>query len=227
LTGVEERSVDEAVASLASRTLVVAVAAGAGVVLAHLANAALDRPFNDLDAEREGNFLTWLSVSAAFVAAAAAALHAVLLRRDRLLMWVLAAALAFLSLDDAIEIHERLGDKVSDALPERLESFGSAVQLVLVGPALAIAFGGVLLLARRTVPEARRTLLAGLGCLAGAIVIELVVGTATNEIEERGTSWPDTVRHGLEEGAELAGWVAIAGALAAAVCAALVSAARR
>jgi hypothetical protein len=226
-TGGGAAPVDAAVSTLATRALPAAVAAGAAVAVAHGLNAALDRPFADLDAEREGNFLTWLSVGATFAAAAAAAVHALLLRRHRAAMGVLAAALAFLSLDDAIEIHERLGDRVSAELPDRLDSFASALQLLLVGPALALAFAGVLLLARRTVPAARRTLLAGLAFLAAAIAIELLLGVATNELEESGVDWPDVVRHGLEEGVELSGWIAVASGATAATCAALVSEARR
>jgi hypothetical protein len=82
------------------------------------------------------------------------------------------------------------------------------------------------LAARDAFPDARRALLAGLACLVAGILIESLAGPVTEHLEERGTHWPDHVRVGFEEGAELAGALLLAIGLLAVLLSRLLAAAR-
>ncbi len=91
----------------------------------------LDNRFPNLDPAGEGNLPTWLSVVCAFAGAFAPFLHAVVFTERRLLYRSLAAALAYVSLDDFVQIHERLEAEAvrrwdsRSAPPNRLTSCSS------------------------------------------------------------------------------------------------------
>jgi hypothetical protein len=205
---------------LARRAVLLAALVGAGALLAHMVNWALDVPFRDLDADAEANFMTWLGTVGAFAAALMAGLHAAVLREGRVLWALLAASLAFLSADDAILIHERLADKVADRLGDVEGAAVDVLQLALTSPALAVAFVGSWTVARGAPPQARRALLIGLACLVGAVATELVWGGALKALDAE-DGFVDALRLGVEEAFELAGWISLAGGLAAVALAAL------
>jgi hypothetical protein len=86
------------------------VAIGAVAIQAalHLGNAVvLDNRISSFDADHEGNLIAWAGSSAIFAAACSAGLLALVRARDRLLLGLLAAAVAFLSLDETAALHER------------------------------------------------------------------------------------------------------------------------
>ena len=186
--------------------LVAAVGVSAVLIVAQLVNGlALDDRYFDLNARAEGNVFTWASVCATF----AAALGASLLGRH-----VLAAILAFLSLDDLALVHERLGDKVArDALglsEELADQFEVVAFLPLLGLALLIAWQ----LASRLADADGRRVRLGLMTLGSAIVVE-ILGVFTRPLEEDGTRWPNIIRVAVEEALEVGGWALLASGLLA------------
>jgi hypothetical protein len=221
-----EADLSERVRALTARVPAAALAAAAALALVHTFNMlVLDDGLRDLDAEDEANLITWLSTVAAFAAAMGAGLHALLLRERRVLMAAVAAAIAYLSLDDAISLHERLGDKVGISLLHGSEHLASRLQLILISPALAGVLLGGWLLARDAFPEARRAIKLGLVSLVGSIAIEQGLDTLTNRWEATGLEWPDVLRNGIEEAAKLAGWIGLAGGLTALLLCRLLTAA--
>jgi len=190
----------------------VAALGGLGVLVAHAIGVLLlERRIDDLDAEREANALAWLSTTASGVAAVAALLLALLLTSPRrVALLALAVGLAFVSLDEAVQIHERLGYRIGRHVLGASDETANRLQLVAIMPVLATVFLMVCLVARRARRDMRVCLLGGLAALLSAIVFEQAAGTLTNAWEREGTLWPDVLRVGLEEGSEVAGWVLIA-----------------
>lgn len=199
-----------------------ALAAAAGLLLAHVVGAfVLDGRIEMIDAAMEGNAPTWASSAAAAAAAAAAALLAIVAPNYRWSGVSAAAALAFLSLDESVEIHERLGDVVGRDLLGASEDLAGSLQLVFLLPVLLILFVVIVRIGWRERSRLRATsalLLGGLMVLAMSVGTEQVLGRLTNHIEEQGTDWPDVIRVGLEEAAELGGWLLLAAGLFALVC---------
>lgn len=181
-----------------------------GVVVLHLVGVfLLDRRLELVLADQERNLITWLSSSAA-VAVAVGALVALVLRAShRPALAVVAAGSAFLSFDEAIELHERLGPELAELLGAS-EATGDRLQLVTIAPVLGAVFLGAGLLALRAPPDVRRLLVAGLVALVGAVAIEQVLGGLTNALEASGPDWPDVLRVALEEAAEVTGWLLLA-----------------
>lgn len=194
----------------------IAAATVAAQSAAHLVGVRLlDDQYLHLNADDEHGFPAWLSSSVTFTAAFASLLLALLREAvDRKLV-ALAGLLAFFSLDDAVGIHERLAEKVGDALgygdtAERLIWPIVYLPLLIVGVALLLYVG-------RQLPQRLERLLRwGLGFLALAVVAEGVSTVLSAADAERG-SWPDALEVIVEEGAELAAWILIATALLAAV----------
>jgi hypothetical protein len=197
----------------------VAVGALALELLAHVANEwLLDGRVANLNAGAETNAPTWASSVATFAAALAVVLLLVADGRRRLDLLLLAALLAWFSLDDIIEAHERVSGKleVLESLPEYVRT---RLWLPVYLPLLGLA--GLLLLrvAAEAPARAGRFVRAGLLFLVVGIAFE-VVGLSTKWLAEGDVLWPDDIRVGLEEGIELSGWIAVAtGTLAAAIAA--------
>jgi len=188
--------------------------AGVGVLLAHLvAILVLDRRVSGLDAEREGNALTWLASSAAGSAAVAALLLAFVPPARRVLIIALGAGLAFLSLDEAAQIHERLGALVVQRLLGGSKELEGPIEPVTILPVMALVFVTVALLALRARRTLRISLLGALALLVLSVLVEQLVGPFTNRQQREGLIWPDAIRNGLEEGLEVAGWIVLAAAL--------------
>ena len=203
------------------RALIAAPAVGAASAVIYWTNAALGLPVEQLDHAGEGTFLSWLSVVGAAFGAAFAAAHALWIQQMRGAVLIVALGIAFLSLDEAIEIHERVGDRVVPLLPGVL-AHDDAVQFVLIGPVLLAVAGGLVALARRTTPTARRTLLVGLAYLGAAVLLELVLATLIPSSGEADRGLGVVARRGVEEAVELAGWVTIAFGLAGTLAASLI-----
>ena len=128
------------------------------------------------DVGREYNMATWYSsglwLLMGALAAAIAATRPVLRRS----WWLLAAAALFASVDEYLEVHERL-DVPADRLLERLP-FDLGFSWVLLGGPIALVVGLLLLRLVLALPDRARNglLLGGVLFLAGAIGIESVNG---------------------------------------------------
>ena len=152
-----------------------AVLGGVGVVLG-LVSAALqlakDRGFDPpslqldrlLNVDEDLSVMNWLT-SATFLLAAVAAVAVAGSRPvSRLRWWGLAGALAFVSLDEAAQVH----DPVTANAEERLRAGGAgAVMVVLVAVAVAAALGAFLL---RLEPPVRWRVAGALGLVVVAAV---------------------------------------------------------
>lgn len=209
--------------TLAARTLRAAiVVAVVGVIvqtIAHLTNAfAFDGEYLQLDADAEGTAFAWASSVAVFSGALAAFLHALFWEEKRLSLLIAALLLAFLSLDEIIQVHERIGLLVGGDLLGFEDYVAVRLWLVLYAP-LLIVLAVLLLGASELLPDdATRTLRYGLAALVTAIALE-GVGLPTKWLkDEFAVAWPDTLRIAAEEAAELSGWILISASLIAGVC---------
>lgn len=169
----------------------------------HLVNAVLwDK--RALNVNFEDNPFAWASTVATASVAFVALIRAAGLPGDRVAYALLAAVLAFLSLDDMIAIHEDLGTEAADLLG-LAQSYDSVLWPVLYFPVLGL---GVLLLLRfgRAAPERpRRFIYAGLALLAAALAAEVLSGPWTGGEEESA----HVIEGAFEEAAELAAWILI------------------
>lgn len=203
-----------AVARLVRFAIAVAVVATVVQSLTTAANLfILDGAADRLDATVEGGVWTWAAAGAALVGAAAAAASAVALDHARRRFWLLAVALAFLSLDDWLVLHERVGEWFRDVLgtPE----YVGGLWVLAYPPVLAAVAWGLWRTATEAHPAVRRALLVSLALLAASVVVELMgIGTKAFE-ESTGNADPHDLRAIVEEGAELAAWILAAGGLLA------------
>jgi hypothetical protein len=146
----------------------------------------------------ERNVPTWAASSLLVLCAAALGLCARRAERDRAAWWALSAVFALMSLDEAIEIHEHLGDAFAG---EGVLYFGWVVPGAAIATALALAFAG--LLRRLEPPDRSRFLVAGAIYVGGALGMELPLGWWTERAGD------DNLVYGLldwiEETLELAG----------------------
>ena len=188
-----------------------------------LSAAASTRPgpyVYDLDPSGEGNVFSWASTVAAFGAAFAAGLHALVMPVRRWLFGALGGIFAFFSLDDMVTVHERLGMKVFDDLLGLPDNVSGQLEITLYAPLFAIALVLVGRLAREVPRRIATVLMTGAGLLAIAAAVELA-GTVTRRLGEGDAGLANRVRIGFEEASELAGWVLVAAALTAILCASL------
>lgn len=189
----------------------------------HLVNElVLDGSATMLDADAEGALFAWLASVAIFAGGLMAFVYA-LAGGDRRRYGVLAAVLVYLSLDEIVQIHERLGTAVGGDVLGLPGWADVRLWLVIYAPLLA----GTLVLLLRVAGDAdgwpRRSIRGGIGLLVAAIAIE-AAGLLTKWLEERGTELPDVLRITVEEATELGGWVLISGGLTAVVVTALTGA---
>ena len=216
-----------AAAFVADRVLTVSVSFA---VVGALAQAAvgivngilLERRSGLLDPDAEYTVFAWASGVAAFSAALAALLLGILWRTGRVQLLVLATFIAFYSVDDLLVIHEPLTAKVFGGILGLPTGLAGRMSGALYFPLLAATVVLLLLEARRMPIRAARFVVAGLACLAGGVLLELVNGalTAADLISFRDT-W-DVLIAMTEESIELAGWILVAGALLSVLCGRLV-----
>jgi hypothetical protein len=204
-----ERPCDVA-ARLVSLGLAAALAAVVLQTAGHLSNSfLLDGGYAELDATRDAGPFTWMSSVATFAAAFAAGIGALLYSRRRFELALLAALLAFLSLDDAVQAHEGL------------EHAGALVFLAAYFPLLG---GALLLLARaaRDAPgRAGASIAAGLALLVASIGVRVVGGVAT--VLGGVPDWIRVVGEAAMQDAKLGGWILVAAGMTASVCFLLVA----
>jgi hypothetical protein len=215
-TGEEPADSAEVVDRLLRTGVALAVAGVAIQTLVHVVNLfVLDDRYYHLDVSAEKTVFAWASSAATFAAACASLLIAAIPQtKRRLWMLILGLLLAQLSLDDFVEIHERLGVEVDDLL-DLPEFIGPRVWVVVYFPLLVVAAALLVWSALESPPRPSRYQLAGLGLLVLGVASE-ALGVFTKLLEEHGIESPHRLRAGLEEGLELGGWILIAAALTAA-----------
>jgi hypothetical protein len=199
-----------------------AVAAVAFQTVAHFTNEfLLDDRIEGLDADIEGNVFTWASSVSTFTVGLAAFLHAFVFPTRRREFGLLAGLGLLFSLDDAIQLHERLALEVGEdliGLPDYI-----AVRLWLVFYLPLLLLSGLLLwrIAEEVWEPSGRMLRLGLLLLVASVPAE-IVGAGTRWLDEEGTSVPEDFRVAVEEGLELGGWILAAVGLMTAVVVALI-----
>ena len=193
--------------------LVLAVATQSAL---HLLNWALmDLRIDRLHADVDGSLVGWTGTVMTWTAALAAGLLALLGRGTRTPMLVLAAACAFLSLDDMVRLHE--------ILAPLLRQFGVQGHTGRLWPfvylPLLCGVGWLLLRTARSVELVTgRRIVAGLCCLVTAVVLEAALVPLLFARGSDVASGPYALEVTVEEALELTGWGLIAfGLLAAAV----------
>jgi len=151
--------------------ILLAVAAVAAQTAVHLANGLLfDGRYTQLNADSEYTPFSWASTVASFSAASVVLGAAIVFERRRSLL--LAAVLAYLSLDDAIRLHERLAET---ALGHGLALPSYMIRLLwpaLYVPILVLAVALLWTFARKIPTSARRLTGFGVLLLASAVVAE-------------------------------------------------------
>jgi hypothetical protein len=189
--------------------------AGAGVYLTLTAvavqsvlyalNVAFSADIQAIDVNAEHTLFAWLASVEIFAAALACMLLAVsgLARKGFLL--TLAGLIAFLSLDEAVAIHERIGLRVV-ALLDVSPSWDSVIWPILYVPLLLTVLILLVLESRRGPQLTSVLVLAGLGCLAAAVGAEVI--SFPFSTGEGGIS--HAIEGAAEEALELGGWGLIA-----------------
>lgn len=208
-------------AGAGDRVLVIGIAIAAVTVtvqsVGHLVGVRLlDDRYLHLNADDELGLAAWTSASAAFAAAFGVLLLALL--QETIDRWLLALVglVAFFSLDDAVVVHERAAEKIAGAF-----GWGEYAER-LTWPILFLplfAAGLILLLyaANLLPPRSRRVVYWGIGLFVVALAAEAISSLLYSSADVERGSWPDALEVIVEEGAELAGWIIIAGAFLAAV----------
>jgi hypothetical protein len=172
---------------------------------------ALDRRVGTFDVDSERGISAWAATVAIFSTGFVALLLSVVESSRRLRLLALAGAVTFLSFDESLIVHERLGLAVTEALDlsdKYLRVAWPAIYLPLLAAVAALIFQ----LAWTSPNPARRLLAIGLITLGGAVGLE-IAGLALDLIP----SLPDelyTAEIALEEAAELAGWILLTTGLA-------------
>lgn len=179
---------------------------------AHFAYVFLfDARVGQLNLDAENNAFAWASSVTTFVAALLAVAVAYLWHRVWLLL--VAAVLAVFSLDDAVQLHEELGEWANGklGLPDEL---ARVIWPALFFPLLAFVFVALWRLANRAAKPVRVTIRLALGLLVLAIVAEASAAAWYGTGGEAET-FVGALEIAIEESAELAGWILVATGLAA------------
>jgi hypothetical protein len=165
-----------------------------------------------LNADAEQNAFAWASSMSTFAAGFFLLLPAVAMDTLDRMTVALVSAIMFFSLDDAIGLHERLADRSLEIVDLDITVERIAWPTLYL-PALAFVFFMLWRIARSNAEPISTAMKAGLALLAVAIFAEITSAFYIGDAD-LGT-WPDVFEVTLEEGAELAGWTLIAGAMAA------------
>ena len=202
-------AVDERRHDIVAAGVLLTVAAVAVQTALYLADVyVLDRRVGTFDVDGEGGLSSWAASVTTFSTALLALLLALVQSARRVHLFVLAAAAAFLSFDEVVIVHERIGLKVTEALDLSNTYLRIAWPIVYL-PLLATVAAILFQLARTNTDPVRSLLGIGLALLACAVGLE-IGGLALDLIPTlTETSWLYTMEIALEEGAELAGWILI------------------
>jgi hypothetical protein len=197
----------------AERVILVGYALGAGLVAIQtvigFVNAfGLDARHIQLDPDEENTVWAWLSVVATFSVAFAAFVLSTFVQRRNPAFVTLAVLACYLSLDDAVQLHERIGHRVGEAIG--LDRYGDRIlQPFLVLPVAAVVFVLVWRLTRDAARPIELQARVGLALLVCGLAAEAVARVAELDPPEAA----NYVEVMVEEGLELGGWVLIAAAL--------------
>jgi len=175
------------------------VLASAGLVvelLDHLAPAKSLRPWVELfSLSYEENLPAWYASALLLTTALLTTGHAARARRYRRHWWFMAAALAYVSLDEVVQLHERLGDVFEGHGPLYFGWVIPAGVVVIVLAALYLPF-------LRDLPAAtrRRFVIAAVVYVGGALLMELPLGLWTERFgdDSLGYALIDVVEETLE-----------------------------
>jgi hypothetical protein len=202
----------------ASRALIDRVAAGGGLFA--VAAVAVQTTVHGLNAmltddgywsvNSENNPIAWAHAAAIFSSAFVCALHALLVEQRRTTLTVAAILLAFLSVDEAIQVHERLIGRVLD-WTGLSATWDSVLWPIVYLPVCAVLAWALWRVSDQAPWPAARLLVGGLGLLVVAVLAEMV--SAPWSDEDGGAV--HTVEGAFEEAAELGGWIAVATGLTA------------
>jgi hypothetical protein len=198
----------------------------------HLVDAAvLDLRIDRLDADRDQSVWSWAGSAAELTAGFGAALLAVVAPRRWKTLAFLALVFVFFSMDDTIQVHERLShifDHFGTPIPRRIVWPMLYAPLMLVTSVLLWRVSGAI------AERCRRAVRGGLVMLAAAVVLEFAVSTLIIHAGYGRTH--DDTRTGsmlyeyevvVEEALELAGWLLIGAGLVSTGLDLLVRRARR
>jgi hypothetical protein len=214
--------------ALEHRTLRVGVALALALAalqsIAHLMNLAFfDLRIDMINADSDSGAFAWASSVATSCAALLLCLLAIMRPTRTWPLVALAGAVALMSLDDMVALHERVSGLGTTLGP--IEHFARIFWPLVFMPLLAATFVGLLGVAAGLRIAPGRALLAGLALLVVAIALEM----ASPILFALGSDHGDLAYElevVLEEGAELAGWVLVSTGLAAAVLTAAPEASR-
>jgi len=171
----------------------------------HVLNVAFSADIRSIDVNGEYTLFAWLASVVIFAAALACVLLAVLGLGRKGFLLPLAGLIAFLSLDEAAVIHERIGLRVV-ALLDLSPSWDSIIWPVLYLPLLVTVLILLVLESRRGPELTSLLVLLGLGCLAAAVGAEL----ASSPYSTAEGGLPHAIEGAAEEALELGGWGLIA-----------------
>jgi hypothetical protein len=176
---------------------------------------AFDSRYGSLDANADLAPFAFASASATLFCGACALLLAATWPRRAVPLALLAAGLAYLSVDDMFAIHERISTRLDLDL-FGIDDMGRALWPVVYLPLIGACFLMLRFVGSTLRPAPRRLLRLGLALLVVAIALEMFtlllvnIGIATGNLAYE-------CEVAVEEGAELAGWMLIGVALAATV----------
>jgi len=211
------RAPEEVGAELLRIGLLLAVVAVAVQTVAHLTNEfLLGGRVEGLDADVEGNAFTWASSAATFGLGLVAFLYAVVMLDRRRIFGLLAGIAVFFSLDDAVQVHERLALEIGEDLLGLSDHVAVRLWIVLYLPLLLVAGALLWIVSQQVWSPAGRFVRFGLVALIASVPVE-IAGVVTRPIASDGFEAPEHFRIAVEEGLELGGWVLAASGLAAAL----------
>jgi hypothetical protein len=191
---------------------VTAAVAVAVQTVAHLTNAFfLDYEIRNMDADADGNALSWVTSVAIFTAALGAFILSLLPSVPTRRFVALGAVFVFFSLDEVAAIHEQLATVAVHRL-DVATSVGRVLWPIFYLPLLAFVVISLWRLAASARDRIRRVILVGLALLAAAVVAEAM---STLSSSEDSRPLIDDLEVAAEEGAELGGWIFVATAFAA------------
>ena len=201
---------DAAARACARVTVRVALALAVALVVLQLGQElVLGDPVAMLDADEEHNLWTWTHVAVQLATCFSLLLLAAQSSR-RAPLWFAAATMLFLSLDEFLEIHGRLADELV-FFPHAGRLIWPMLYLPLLGALLVVLW-------RTAEPDhdsARALVRAGLALLVTAVVLELASVGIFLVADGFGVLY--NIEVALEEGAEGAGWLMVAGGFASVV----------
>jgi hypothetical protein len=165
-----------------------------------------------LDITAETTLAAWAGTVAVFATAMLCLLLAISAPASRSTLLGIAAATAFLSLDDATALHERVAQTATTMLNLPVE-WGRLLWPAFYLPLLLWLAAALFQLAGRQSSRVRQAILAGLTTLAAAVALEMFSGVLIELANFPEAAWPMVLEIAVEEAAELVGWILIATAL--------------